>query len=133
MTLASTGKRSQAAEGADTPIDVDAISSQTNTVLGQEMGTTTRAEMDRQVPAIAHHLNRLLREDLGADDDSEVRSLQRRGNRLVDLTNRPTAETPAFGTYPYLRDVALLTRRLLWVYAERNGLDASRSLRGRTH
>ncbi len=70
------------------------------------------------------------REDLGADDDSEVRSLQRRGNRLVDLTNRPTAETPAFGTYPYLRDVALLTRRLLWVYAERNGLDASRSLRG---
>ncbi|WP_329327442.1 hypothetical protein [Streptomyces luteogriseus] len=61
MTLASTGKRSQAAEdaeGADTPIDVDAISSQTNTVLGQEMGTTTRAEMDRQVPAIAHHLNR---------------------------------------------------------------------------
>ena len=44
-----------------------------------------------------------------------------------------SAETPAFGTYPYLRDVALLTRRLLWVYAERNGLDASRSLRGRTH
>ncbi|MEV5100961.1 hypothetical protein AB0K55_03500 [Streptomyces massasporeus] len=103
---------------------MDAISSQTNTVLGQEMGTTTRAAMDRQVPAIAHHLNRLLREDLGADDDSEVRSLLRRGTRLVDLTNRPTAETPTFGTYLYLRDVALLTRRLLWVYAERNGLDA---------
>jgi hypothetical protein len=43
---------------------------------------------------------------------------------LVDLTNRPTAEKPTFGTYLCLRDAALLARRLLWIYAERNGLDA---------
>lgn len=53
-----------------------------------------------------------------------MRSLLRQGTRLVDLTNRPTAGTPTFGAYLYLRDVALLTQRLLWMYAERNGLDA---------
>jgi len=127
MTVASTGKTIETAEdteGGDTPIDVEAISSRTNTVLGLRMDTTTRVAMDRQLPAIAGDLNRLLREDLGADDNSEVRNLLREGTRLVDLTNRPTAETPTFGTYLYLRDVALLTQRLLWIYAERNGLDA---------
>lgn len=127
MTVASTGKTIEAAEdteGDDTPIDVEAISSRTNTVLGLRMDTTTRTVMDRQLPAVAGDLNRLLREDLGADDDNEVRQLLRRGTRLVDVTNRPTAETPAFGTYLYLRDVALLAQRLLWIYAERNGLDA---------
>ncbi|KUN95260.1 hypothetical protein AQJ67_35175 [Streptomyces caeruleatus] len=127
MTVASTGKTLETAEetgGDEIPIDVEAISSQTNSVLGLQMGTTTRAAMDRQLPTIAGHLNRLLREDLGADGNSEVRQLLRQGTKLVDLTNRPTAETPTFGTYLYLRDVALLTRRLLWVYAERNGLGA---------
>lgn len=126
MTVASTGKTIEAAEdteGDDTPIDVEAISSRTITVLGLRMDTTTRAAMDRQLPAVAGDLTRLLREDLGADD-YEVRQLLRQGTRLVDLTNRPTADTPAFGTYLYLRDVALLTQRLLWIYAERNGLDA---------
>ncbi|MER6223777.1 hypothetical protein [Streptomyces sp900105755] len=126
MTVASTGKTFRTAEDIgddDTLIDVEAISSQTNAVLGLRMGTTTRAAMDRQLPAIAGHLNRLLREDLGADGDGEVRKLLREGTRLVDLTNRPTPETPTFGTYMYLRDVALLTRRLLWVYSERNGRD----------
>lgn len=127
MTVASTGKTIETAEdteGDDTPIDVEAISSRTNTVLGLRMDTTTRAAMDRQLPAIAGDLNQLLREELGADDDGEVRNLLREGIRLVDLTNRPTTETPTFGTYLYLRDVALLTQRLLWIYAERNGLDA---------
>ncbi|MFJ8535568.1 hypothetical protein [Streptomyces sp. NPDC093591] len=127
MTVASTGKTIETAEDTDgdnTLIDVEAISSRTNSVLGLRMDTTTRAAMDRQLPAVAGDLNRLLREDLGAADDNEVRQLLRQGTRLVDLTNRPTAETPAFGTYLYLRDVALLTQRLLWIYVERNGLDA---------
>lgn len=117
MTVASTGKTIETAEdteGDDTPIDVEAISSRTNTVLGLRMDTTTRAEMDRQLPATAGQLNRLLREDLGADDDSEVRQLLRQGTRLVDLTNRPTADTPAFGTYLYLRDAALLRPCPMW-------------------
>lgn len=127
MTVASTGKTIAAAEDAEsdyTPVDVEAVSCRTNSVLGLRMDTTTRAAMDRQLPALAGDLNRLLREDLGAAGDHDVRQLLREGTRLIDLTNRPTAETPAFGIYLYLRDLALLTRRLLWIYAERNGLGA---------
>ncbi|MFJ6569847.1 hypothetical protein ACIQNU_20740 [Streptomyces sp. NPDC091292] len=88
------------------------------------MDTTTRAAMDRHLPKMVLQLNGLLDEDLGAQKDGDVRDLLRKGARLVDLTNRPTSETPTFGAFRYLRDVALLTRRLLWIYAERNGLDA---------
>ncbi|MER5548485.1 hypothetical protein ABT072_40095 [Streptomyces sp. NPDC002589] len=127
MTLASTGKAAQSVEESETdnsPIDIETISSHTDAVLGLPMGTTTRAVMDRHLPGIAKELNRLLGEDLGADDDREVRDLVREGTRLIDLTNRPNAETPTFGTYIYLREIALLTRRLLWIYTERNGLSA---------
>ncbi|MER6030456.1 hypothetical protein [Streptomyces fodineus] len=127
MTLANTGKATESAEESEaekSPIDIEAISSHTDVVLGLPMGTTTRAVMDRHLPGIAKELNRLLGEDLGADDDSDVRKLVREGTRLIDLTNRPNAETPTFGTYIYLRNVALLTRRLMWIYTERNGLSA---------
>ena len=125
--MASTGKTIEAAEDTESDyitVDVETVSSRTNSVLGLRMDTTTRAAMDRQLPTLARDLNRLLREDLGAADDNEVRQLLREGTRLIDLTNRPNAETPTFGIYLYLRDVALLTRRLLWIYAERNGLGA---------
>jgi hypothetical protein len=127
MAVASTGKALKAAKDAgsdSSAIDVAVISSQTDTVLGLRMGTTTRATMDRHLPKMAGELNRLIGEDLGAEDDSEVRELIREGTRLIDLTNRPTVETPTFGTFMYLRDVALLTRRLLGIYSQRNGLDA---------
>ncbi|WP_234025196.1 MULTISPECIES: hypothetical protein [unclassified Streptomyces] len=127
MTVASTGKAMELAdqsEADDFPIDVDSISSHTDSVLSLRMGTTTRAAMDQHLPRIAKELNHLLAEDLGAEDDSDVRDLVRKGTRLVDLTNRPNAETPTFGNFLHLRDVALLTRRLLWIYSERNGLDA---------
>ncbi|MFD5163067.1 hypothetical protein ACFWMJ_34275 [Streptomyces hawaiiensis] len=61
---------------------------------------------------------------MGADEDPEVRPLIRKGYTLVDPKNRPTDRTPSFGAFLYLRDVALLTRRLLWIYTERNGLSA---------
>ncbi|MDQ0605815.1 hypothetical protein QF037_010248 [Streptomyces canus] len=124
MTVASTGKTAEDIEGDVAPIDVEAIYSQTNTVLGLRMDTTTRAAMDQQVPAIAGHLNRLLHEDLGASNEGEVRKLLCEGTTLVDLTGRPTPQTPTFGTYLYLRNAALLTRRLLWIYSQRNRLDA---------
>ncbi|MET7766906.1 hypothetical protein ABZS71_34835 [Streptomyces sp. NPDC005393] len=127
MAVASTGKALGAAKDAEVDfslIDVAAISWQTDIVLRLRMGTTTRAAMDRHLPKMANELNRLLGEDLGAEDDCEVRELIREGTRLIDLTNRPTVETPTFGTFVYLRDIALLTRRLLWIYSERNGLNA---------
>ncbi|MDX2535755.1 hypothetical protein [Streptomyces scabiei] len=89
-----------------------------------QMATSTRNDMDRSLPEIIGHLNLLLGEDLGADEDEDVRELFRTGYRLLDLQNRPTAETPSFGTFIYLRDTADITRRLLWIYTQRHGLGA---------
>ncbi|WP_236572934.1 hypothetical protein [Streptomyces sp. GS7] len=127
MTVATTGKTLGTTEGIaveDLPIDVEAISSRTESVLAMKMGTSTRKDMDGVVPTIVGHLNLLLCEDLGVDEDQEVRGLVRKGYTLIDDKNRPTGRTPSFGVFLYLRDIALLTRRLLWIYTERNGLGA---------
>ncbi|WP_234335330.1 MULTISPECIES: hypothetical protein [Streptomyces] len=126
MTVASIGKAPGAAESAaaEDPIDVETISSRTASVLAMKMGTSTREDMDSAMPAIVGHLNLLLCEDLGADRDQEVRALIRKGYTLIDPSKRPAEGTPSFGAFLYLRDVALLTRRLLWIYTERNGLGA---------
>ncbi|MFF4528216.1 hypothetical protein ACFY1P_02990 [Streptomyces sp. NPDC001407] len=127
MALASTGKALGTAEGAaidGLPIDVEEISSRTESVLAMRMDTTTRAAMDGATPAIVGHLNLLLCEELGADGDQDVEALVREGYTLVDYTSRPSESTPTFGAYIYMRDTALLTRRLLWIYTQHNGLDA---------
>ncbi|MFG2996270.1 hypothetical protein [Streptomyces sp. NPDC048340] len=87
------------------------------------MGSTTREDIDGVTPAVVQHLNLLLDQDLGADQDDEMRKLVRNGLALIDPTERPTTSTPTFGAWLYARDVATLTRRLLWVYTELNGLD----------
>ncbi|MFD4261860.1 hypothetical protein ACFWR9_30625 [Streptomyces sp. NPDC058534] len=127
ITLASTGKASRATDGAGTevlPIDVETISESTEAVLSMQMATSTRKDMDVSLPEIVGHLNLLLGEDLGADEDEDVRELFRKGYRLLDLRNRPTTETPSFGAFIYLRDAADVTRRLLWIYTQRHGLGA---------
>ncbi|WP_233478184.1 hypothetical protein [Streptomyces mobaraensis] len=127
MTLASTGKVVGMAEDAadgSLPIDIEGIASRTESALALRMDTTTREAMDSVTPAVVGHLNLLLCEELGADNDQEVRELVRKGYTLIDYNNRPTHSTPTFGAFLYLRDVALLTRRLLWIYTERNGLGA---------
>ncbi|WP_158692780.1 hypothetical protein [Streptomyces roseochromogenus] len=68
MTVASTGKATESAEEseADEPsIDIEAISSHTDAVLGLPMGTTNRDVMDRHLPGTAMELNRLLGEEAG--------------------------------------------------------------------
>ncbi|EMF01268.1 hypothetical protein H340_07426 [Streptomyces mobaraensis NBRC 13819 = DSM 40847] len=112
-----------AADGS-LPIDIEGIASRTESALALRMDTTTREAMDSVTPAVVGHLNLLLCEELGADNDQEVRELVRKGYTLIDYNNRPTHSTPTFGAFLYLRDVALLTRRLLWIYTERNGLGA---------
>ncbi|WP_412076926.1 hypothetical protein ACLF6K_17620 [Streptomyces xanthophaeus] len=126
MKMASTGKASEFAEVSEESdgISVAEITSLTDTVLGFRLGTTTRTQLDQYVPRLARELNRLLGKDLGAEDDNEVRELVRKATQLVEPSARPTAETPAFGTFFYLRDVANLSRRLLWLYTDQNGLDA---------
>ncbi|MCX4907403.1 hypothetical protein [Streptomyces sp. NBC_00878] len=127
ITVASSDKESRATDGAEAevlPVDVETISETTKAVLSLQMATSTRKDMDVSLPEIIGHLNLLLGEDLGADEDEDVRELFRKGYRLLDLKNRPTVETPSFGAFIYLRDAADLTRRLLWVYTQRHGLRA---------
>ncbi|MGW7169625.1 hypothetical protein ACWGH3_30975 [Streptomyces sp. NPDC054884] len=130
ITVASIGKASRATDSAGTeipdvlPVDVETISESTDAVLSMQMATSTRKDMDVSLPEIIGHLNLLLGEDLGAEQDEDVRELFRKGYRLIDLRNRPTAETPSFGAFIYLRDAADVTRRLLWVYTQRHGLSA---------
>ncbi|MEU9882566.1 hypothetical protein [Streptomyces phaeochromogenes] len=127
ITVASSGKASRATDSAGTevlPVAVETISESTEAALSMQMATSTRKDMDASLPEIVGHLNLLLGEDLGADEDEDVRELFRKGYRLIDLQNRPTAETPSFGVFIYLRDVADITRRLLWIYTQRHGLGA---------
>lgn len=127
ITVASSGKASRATGSAGIevlPVDVETISESTEAVLSMQMATSTRKDMDVSTPEIIGHLNLLLGEDLGADDDEEVRELFRKAYRLLDLKNRPTVETPASGAFNYLLDAADITRRLLWIYTQRHVFNA---------
>ncbi|MDI3402589.1 hypothetical protein [Streptomyces cavernicola] len=101
------------------PLDVELIEDSTETVLAMQMATSTRPSLDSKTPVVVGHLQLLLGEELGADEDPEVRDLIVRSYRLLDLAARPREESPAFNVFFYNRDVALLTRKLLWVYQER--------------
>ncbi|MFF8029360.1 hypothetical protein ACFZDJ_51740 [Streptomyces sp. NPDC007896] len=128
ITVASSGKALRATDSTATevlPVDVETISESTEAALSMRMATSTRKDLNASLPEIVGHLDLLLGEDLGADEDEGVRELFRKGYRLLDLQNRPTAETPSFGTFIYLRDAADVTRRLLWIYTQRHGLGAS--------
>lgn len=127
MTVASKGKASKALDDTETetlPIDVETISDSTEAALFMNMATSTREDIDGTLSKIIGHLNLMLGEDLGADEDEVVRDLFRKGYRLLDPTNRPSQQSPSFGAFLYLRDTAELTRRLLRVYTQRNGLGA---------
>ncbi|MEU9337475.1 hypothetical protein AB0D49_30660 [Streptomyces sp. NPDC048290] len=124
--MASVGKETGLADQSadpDDPVCVAEIVSLTDTVLGFRLGTTTRQQMNLYLPRLANELNVLLDADLGAQEDREVREIVRRARSLVELPNRPTSETPTFKLFIHLRDIANLSRRLLWIYTVRNDLD----------
>ncbi|WP_411120633.1 hypothetical protein [Streptomyces sp. x-19] len=126
MALASIGKSPRVADctAVDPTIDVEGISDRTELVLAMKMGTTTREDMDASLPLLVRHLSSLLNLDLGQAEDQDVRRLCRQGRTLIEHGTRPTNETPAFGVFIYLRDTALVARRLLWIYAEQEGVSA---------
>ena len=103
------------------PIDVELLSDTTDDVLKMELSTSTREDIDFKTTRVVGLLSLLLAEDLGADDDDEVLALFRQAYKLLELTNRPGRQTPSFTACFFMRDVATLTRRLMWVYVERNG------------
>ncbi|MFF7254758.1 hypothetical protein [Streptomyces microflavus] len=92
-----------------------------------DLSTTTREDMDASLPAVVDQLSSLVNLDLGQAEDHIVQGLVRKGRSLIEHGERPTNDTPAFGVFLYLRDTASIARRLLWIYAEREGMtpDAS--------
>ncbi|MFJ9250634.1 hypothetical protein [Streptomyces sp. NPDC101776] len=99
------------------PIDVELISDVTDGVLKTELNTSTREDIDFKTMRVVGLLSLLL----GADNDDEVMDLFRQAYKLLELTNHPGRRAPSFTAFFFMRDVANLTRRLLWVYVERNG------------
>ncbi|MEU6375912.1 hypothetical protein [Streptomyces sp. NPDC046909] len=99
-------------------VDAESIADSTDAALRMQLGTSTREDIDARTTVVIRHLNHLLVQDLGADGDSDVRDLFRQAYRLLELTGRPTKETAAFNAFFYMRDVANVARRLLWIYTE---------------
>ncbi|MFG2888027.1 hypothetical protein [Streptomyces sp. NPDC048248] len=108
----------------DRPIDEELIGDSVDTALGMALSTSTRADIDWWTAALIGHLNLLLGEELGADNDPKVKSLFSEAYKLLDLNHRPTDETPAFSAFSYLRQTGLLTSRFLTVYSQRSRTDA---------
>lgn len=112
------------AEDGDEPFEVELITDSTEAALAMRLGTSTREDIDAKTPILVGHLQRLLTEELGADEDEIVRHQFQKAYRLLDLKNRPTGDAPTFTTYCFMREVASLTRRLLWIYTQRSGTGA---------
>ncbi|MEW2291786.1 hypothetical protein ABZ719_03625 [Streptomyces sp. NPDC006743] len=106
------------------PIDIELIQDSTDVALSARLGTSTRADIDAKTPALIGHLQLLLGEELGADDELVMQQF-RKAYSLLDLKNRPSAEAPTFTAYFFMREVADLTRRLLWIYTQRSGTGAA--------
>ncbi|MCM1967763.1 hypothetical protein [Streptomyces sp. G1] len=104
------------------PLDVEIIGDSTDSALGMRLGTSTRAAIDTKIVTIVGHLQLLVSEELGADQDQAVRDLYRDAYGLLDLQRRPRPDASAFKAFFYLREVATLTRRLLWIYAGARGV-----------
>lgn len=125
--LASTGKEPEKPEETTDEtllIDVEEISLRTESALALKLETPTRQELYSSMSTMVGHLNKLLCQDLGAEGDEGARALIRRGYTLIDPTSRPGPQALTFVLLDHLRDIALVTRQLLWIYTQRNGVKA---------
>jgi hypothetical protein len=105
----------------DKPIDVELITDSTDAALAMSLGTSTRQDIDSRTPILIGHLQLLLAEQLGGDEEDMVRRQFQKAYKVLDLSNRPTNEAPTFAAYFFMREVAELTRRLLWIYTQTSG------------
>ncbi|MDQ8703273.1 hypothetical protein RCO28_12355 [Streptomyces sp. LHD-70] len=109
----------------DLPIDEELITDSVDAVLGMALSTSTREDIDGKTLALFGHLNLLLAEELGADEDPKVKELFHEAYRHLDMKGRPNKETPAFSAFSYMRQTAFLTQRFLKVYEKRSGTGVS--------
>lgn len=119
--VSTVSDRQEAPNVDDAPIDVELIGDSTETALVMRLGTSTREDINKRTPILVGHLQLLLAEELGADEDETVRLLFHEAYKLLDLKARPAPDATTFAAYMFMREVASLTRRFLRVYAQRSG------------
>ncbi|MEU1051735.1 hypothetical protein [Streptomyces sp. NPDC005876] len=114
-----------AADG-DEPIDAELIQDSTESVLTMRLDSSIRADIELKTSTVVGYLNLLMLKDLGADTDALVRQMFDKAYELLDLKKRPRADTPIFAAFFYMREVAGLTRRFLWIHTQRSATDGAR-------
>ncbi|MFD7547124.1 hypothetical protein ACFV0R_11555 [Streptomyces sp. NPDC059578] len=105
------------------PIDVVRVYEITDKVMGLSLATSTRDVIMAHAVTLSRHLDRLVREELGADADTAARDLIRKAYALL-AAGPPEEGTPCFSAYSYMKEAASITRSLLWIWAERNAFEA---------
>ncbi|GBP99081.1 hypothetical protein SSP531S_04760 [Streptomyces spongiicola] len=118
MSTVSEGREAPSLD--EPPIDIELIGDSTETALVMQLGTSTREDINKRTPVLIGHLQQLLAEELGADEDETVRRLFHEAYRLLDLKTRPAPDATTFAAYMFMREVASLARRFLWVYTQRS-------------
>jgi hypothetical protein len=109
----------------DVTFDAQTISDAVDQALAMQLNTSTRVDIDARTAQVIGFMAFLLAQDLGAEDNVETMAHVRTSHRLLDLTMRPTARTPAHEAFTFLREVAIHTRTLLMIYRRRNGISLS--------
>ncbi|MFI7351515.1 hypothetical protein ACIBSR_35300 [Streptomyces sp. NPDC049936] len=103
-------------EVAGVSIVLEAVDEAVDTALAIRLMMPERPVIDATTRDLVGHLISLMAEELGFDADPTVQALFREGYRLLDLTRRPTEQSPHFHAYQYMRDLGSLTRRFADVY-----------------
>ncbi|MET9981743.1 hypothetical protein [Streptomyces rochei] len=103
-------------EVAGVSIVLEAVDEAVETALAIRLSMPERPVIDATTRDLVSHLRELMAEELGFDEDPAVQALFREGYRVLDLTRRPTEQSPRFIAYQYMRDVGALTRRFADVY-----------------
>ncbi|KUO16725.1 hypothetical protein AQJ91_34365 [Streptomyces dysideae] len=120
MTSEDDAPDVEASGSENSPVDLETINDSVEIALAVVLAMPDRSQIDTTTRALIGHLELLLSEDLGYDEDPVVREMYQSAYRLLDLTRRPGAETTHFGAYEYMRDLARLTRRFAGAYRDLN-------------
>ncbi|MER7235368.1 hypothetical protein ABT348_31020 [Streptomyces olivaceus] len=102
-------------EVAGVSIVLEAADETVETALAIRLMMPERPVIDATRDLVSH-LRVLMAEELGFDENPAVQALFREGYRVLDLTRRPTEQSPHFHAYQYMRDLGSLTRRFADVY-----------------
>ncbi|MFE2842783.1 hypothetical protein ACFXKS_04360 [Streptomyces scopuliridis] len=105
----------------DPPLDLEAVEDTVASALAIRLMMPERAQIDATTRALVRHLEDMLAQDLGFDEDPDVREMYRAAYVLLDLKYRPTHEATQFGANEYMRELARHTKRLAALYREERG------------